>query len=455
MKSIERRLRAIGAAIPDILLPAPEVDPKKWAVIACDQYTSDPSYWERVAVTVGDAPSTLHVIYPEVYLGEHGGDVRIDSIHAAMRSYLEKGILIEAGPGILTTKRTYGDGTSRRGVLIALDLEAYDFSKGSASLIRATEATILDRLPPRIAIRKRAPLELPHILVLIDDPAETVIEPFAASAEGTLPVYDTDLMSNGGHLTGYLGTEPSAIEGFTAALERLADPRSFLSRYGSGNVLLFAVGDGNHSLATAKSIWERKKGALTESERYAHPARFAMVEIVNIHDPGLKFHGIHRIFGGLDAGRFAELVEERYPAGARRAIPPGRIAEVFDRYEGSGREIGWRTGGDAGLITLDAECGDLPAVEAQRLLSAVVSAFPGAEVDFVHGAESASELGSGPDSAAVFLPPLMKSEFFSTIIKRGILPQKAFSMGEADEKRFYFECRRIVPDGPLKTESRA
>ncbi len=285
----------LGILIPEVYLPKAGTDLTKWAVVACDQFTSQPEYWREVERLVGDAPSTLQLTFPEVYLEQPGKEERIRSIQSTMRQYLDAGVL-EPHTGLVYVERSVA-GKTRRGLVLALDLERYDYNKGSSSLIRATEGTIVDRLPPRMKIREGAALELPHILVLIDDPHRTVIEAADAQKSRLRKLYDFDLMQGSGHLTGY-AVDEALQEKTVSALRGLAHPKVFASKYGIGAdqpLLLFAMGDGNHSLATAKAVWEKLKPHVGMD----HPARYALVEIENVHDEGLEFEPIHRMLFGL------------------------------------------------------------------------------------------------------------------------------------------------------------
>ena len=289
----------IAIQIPDIYLPREGVDLTKWAVIACDQYTSQPEYWHKVEEIVGKAPSTLNMIFPEVYLDQPDAEQRIRGIQQTMLDYLTSGLLVKHS-GLVYVERSVG-GKLRRGLVLAMDLEHYDYNKGSQSLIRATEGTIIERLPPRMRIREGASMELPHILVLIDDPECSVIEPVGESSPRLKRLYDFELMAGSGHLNGYLVSEPSIQNKVITGLEQLADPKTFARKYGIEKdrpVLLFAMGDGNHSLATAKAIWEKKKSQVGMD----HPSRYALVEIENVHDEGLEFTPIHRVIFGLKRG---------------------------------------------------------------------------------------------------------------------------------------------------------
>ncbi len=289
----------IGIQIPEILLPRQDVDLHKWAVIACDQFTSEPEYWERVSATVGDAPSTYHLILPEAWLTRPDKSERIQFSQSKMGEYLDSGLL-EPHKGFVLVERTVGDAT-QTGLVVTLDLETYDFNKGSQSLIRATEGTILDRLPPRMQVRRGAPLELPHILVLYDDPEFSVHNPLIEQKDALPLAYDFDLMEGSGHITGHFIKDPETLNAVIDHIAELLDPDKYQARYGEvdqSHPLLFAVGDGNHSLATAKSIWEELKPAVGMD----HPARFALVELVNLHDPSLKFEPIHRVMFNVGDG---------------------------------------------------------------------------------------------------------------------------------------------------------
>ncbi|HEX5943507.1 MAG TPA: DUF1015 domain-containing protein, partial [Anaerolineales bacterium] len=293
----------LGIQIPQVYLPRTGTDLTKWAVIACDQFTSQPEYWNEVEKIVGDAPSTLNLTFPEVYLEKPDGDERIKNIQATMRKYMDEGVL-QPHDGLVYVERTV-DGKTRKGIVLCLDLESYDYNKGSSSLIRATEGTIVDRLPPRMKIREGATIELPHILVLIDDPNRTVIEPLGAAKSKLETLYDFDLMLDSGHLAGYAVNDELENQ-VVEALRALASPETFAAKYGIGMdqpVLLFAMGDGNHSLATAKAIWEKIKSQVGMD----HPARYALVEIENVHDEGLEFEPIHRVLFGLKKDLFTEL----------------------------------------------------------------------------------------------------------------------------------------------------
>lgn len=432
----------IGVQSAEILLPRTGTDLQKWAVIACDQFTSEPEYWQEVARIVGGAPSTYNLILPEVYLGTGEEANRIHSIQQAMRDYLENGVLTPQDGFVLVERQT-GEKT-RRGLLLALDLECYDYNKGSQTLIRATEGTILDRLPPRIRIRKDAPLELPHILVLIDDPQRTVIEPLVERKDSLPLLYDTDLMLGSGHVRGYAVNDPTAEAGVIAGLRALAEPGAFRARYGVGEekgVLLFAMGDGNHSLATARAIWETLKPRVGMQ----HPARYALVEIENVHDAGLDFEPIHRVLFSV----------RQDPQAAMRAFFDGQISfqpmESFQEMvtavkaaRGPIQAVGMVGSQGCAVVSIHRTVSNLPVGSLQAFLDEWLKQGGAEKIDYVHGDEVIDRVGTQPGNLGFYLPAMQKTDLFKTVILDGALPRKTFSMGEARDKRFYLEARRIA-----------
>jgi len=438
-----RNFPAIGVQIADILLPAAGINLNQWSVIACDQFTSQPEYWQQVAAQVGDAPSTYHMILPEVFLGTPQESQRLQSTQAVMRRYLAENVLVPH-EGLIYVERNV-DGRTRRGLMLALDLEKYDFNPGSQSLIRATEGTIIDRLPPRIKIRQGAALELPHILVLIDDPQDTVFSKLG-QAKASLPLaYDFDLMQHSGHLTGRYVKDASLEAQILASLANLADPEAFQARYGVGadkGVLLFAVGDGNHSLATAKSIWEALKPTVGPD----HPARYALVEIENVHDAGLEFAPIHRVLFNVKADPAQAL--RRFFGQNIHFTPVQDRSDLITQIEAAtaGEHcFGLITPQGLQLVTVTHPASNLPVGTLQAFLDSWLKSGWAGTIDYVHGNETVFQLGSQRDNAGFFLPAMPKSDLFKTVILDGVLPRKTFSMGEAHEKRFYMECRRIEP----------
>ncbi len=441
----------IGIHVPEILLPRDGSDMTKWAVVACDQYTSQPEYWDKVKEVAGDAPSTLNMILPEVYLETPREEELVSEINRNMNQYLDKNILVKQKPGFVLVDRKTSIAPSRKGLVVALDLELYDFQEGSETLIRATEGTIVDRLPPRIKVRKDAPIELPHIMVLIDDPQKTVIEPlFDISLE---KVYDFDLMMESGHVRGFRVDDESILNGIAENLAWLADPETFSRKYGvkDKSVLLYAMGDGNHSFATAKAIWEElKKEASVEDDVMSHPARYALVELVNLHDEGLEFEPIHRVVFGIDTeymfekmcsfftGQGSELLMDFF-----ESVSEAEAAAKKSR-EADSHAITFVAPETAGVLTIKNPKFTLEVATLQSFIDSYMEGKKSVKIDYVHGKEVVSDLGAKPGNMGFFLEPMSKHELFKTIILDGALPRKTFSMGEADEKRFYLECRKIT-----------
>ncbi|MBI2373651.1 MAG: DUF1015 domain-containing protein [Deltaproteobacteria bacterium] len=433
-------LTSVALCVPELLLPAPHVDLSKWAVVACDQYTSEPEYWHDVARIVGDAPSSLHVIYPEVYLGEPDPDARIARIRATMNDYRDRGLFTKRR-GFSLVERSTSTGT-RRGLVVALDLERYSFERGSEALIRATEGTILERLPPRIRIRESAPIELPHIMVLIDDPDDTVIGPLAREPLETL--YELDLMKHGGHVRGRLVTEARAA----AIAEALQTLSSASTRNGARSPFLYAMGDGNHSLATAKTIWERVKACPEPVEGASaspgDPRRFALVELVNVHDPALVFEPIHRVLFDVTLDVQRELEAAFGARLSSRSVPAAELEHEVEASTASHHRLGLISSAGVSLLEIREPPSNLPAGTIQPLLDRWIQEKRVREVDYVHGAKAVVTLGAQPGNVGIFLPSMDKRELFETVVLDGALPRKTFSMGEADDKRFYLEARSLA-----------
>jgi hypothetical protein len=429
-----------GFRLPRISLPRPGIDLQKWAVVACDQYTAEPQYWQQVEREVGDAPSTLHLIFPEVYLGAADAPARIARIQTTMRRYLAEGLLTDHAGAVLVERRIGAH--TRRGLMLELDLEHYDYSATSTTLIRPTEGTIVERLAPRIEVRRGAELELPHILVLIDDPQHTVIEPVAAERSALRPLYDTELMGRGGRVS---GQALSAAQGeqVLRALQALADPQAFAARYAvpAGTPpMLFAVGDGNHSLATAKAIWEQAKATVG----LQHPSRHALVEVVNIHDPALVFEPIHRLLFGVSADP-RQALAEAYGArlrcidvasgdAMRRHLRDHKAAQAFGLI-GPGSRFA--------VIEIDEPPSSLAVATVQAFVDGLIDRGGAEQVDYVHGDDVLEALAQQPGHVGLHLDTVGKSELLRRVVLDGPLPRKTFSMGEAHEKRFYVEARRI------------
>ena len=323
-------MKTVGFQAGEILLP--RCDLEKWSVVACDQFTSQPEYWEEVERIVGDAPSAYRLIFPEALLSKVNFEEKIDSINQKMEKYWNEGLFQSYPDAMIYVERTLLDGSVRKGILGLLDLEEYDYRKGSGSLVRATEGTVMERIPPRVQIREHALLELPHVLVLVDDPEKAVVEPVAERRKTLQRLYDFRLMQGGGRIRGWLLDEVER-ERVTAALEKLGDPEKFREKYGvDAPVLLYAVGDGNHSLASAKECWNRIKAGLSPEEAKKHPARYALVELGNLHDDSLKFEAIHRVIFGVEPDTFREAFR-KYADSRQGALPAQTVRMVTGQGE--------------------------------------------------------------------------------------------------------------------------
>ncbi|MBQ9975799.1 MAG: DUF1015 domain-containing protein [Clostridia bacterium] len=410
----------------NILLPKKDVDMTKWSVVACDQYTSEPEYWSEVSSLVGNAPSTLHLTFPEIYLEDGDSDERIKSINANMEKYLDEGIFAPSVSKYIYVERTQRNGKIRRGLMGVVDLEEYDYNKGSQSKIRATEGTVLERIPPRVKIRKNARLELPHIMLLIDDAEKRVIEPLEAKKNSFDIAYDFTLMQNSGSVKGYLVDE-SEEKRIDAELARLADETVFKEKYGvtDKGVLQLAVGDGNHSLATAKECWRLVKETLSPEEYDTHPARYALCELVNLHDASLEFEAIHRVVFDIDADKMRYALSEYYELS-------DKAEQKFIMVTEKGRE-------EIGIANPSS---NLTVGSLQKFIDDYIKEN-GGRVDYIHGEDVVYRLGAEKGNAGFILPVISKDSFFPTVICDGALPRKTFSMGDAWDKRFYLESRII------------
>lgn len=434
-----------GLHIPEMLIPREGTDFYKWAVVACDQYTSEPEYWNEVEEVVGDAPSTLRLMLPEIYLDKPGETDRIREIRASMDRYLSDGTLVQLPPGCMLVKRT-AEGRSRLGLVIATDLEAYDFTKGSKTLTRATEGTVIERIPPRLRIRAGAPIEMPHIIILIDDPDKTVIEPLVDAP--MRQIYDTDLMMEGGHVTGCF-IEEKDLGGMQAALSALYDKA--VEQYGDGNVIFQAMGDGNHSLATAKTNWENLKKTLTPEEIATHPARYALCEIENIHDSGIVFEPIHRVLFAKNGQRGIDIVAEATDLLAEqngnayiidKKSPD--LADELSRVPEDAFRIPFIVGENRGLIIVEKPVFKLEVGALQSVLDVIVKERAAADIDYIHGSAVVERLAAADGNCGFLLPAMDKFLLFPAVAADGALPRKTFSMGEANEKRYYIESRLIT-----------
>ena len=410
----------------DILIPNDSTDMKKWSVIACDQYTSEPEYWNNVKENVGDSPSSLNLILPEIYLENDDVDSSIEAIHENMEKYINDGIFTEYKNAVVYVERIQSNGIVRKGLIGAIDLEEYDFSKGSSSQVRATEATVIERIPPRIKVRQGAALELPHIMILIDDPDDTVMG--AVDKASMKKLYETELMQNGGSISGYLVDE-AAQEKIDSALAALAEPDTFNKKYDLSDtpVLLYAMGDGNHSLATAKEFYEQLKKSAPDKDFSNHPARYALAEIVDLHSDALKFEAIYRLVYDVD--------NEALIAGLTDALAlSDSLAEQWVEIV---------CGGVDKKMYIHNTSSNLSVGSLQNYLDGYIKKN-GGKIDYIHGIENVKTLAEKHNGIAFILPDMDKSQLFPTVIKDGALPRKTFSMGHADDKRFYIEARKIT-----------
>ena len=389
----------------DILLPLDTADYEKWAVIACDQHTSEGAYWQAVENTVKNTPSTLSLILPEYYLGKDDG-TRIEAINRTMQAYLDGGIFQTLPNALIYIERTLASGKVRRGLVGGIDLEAYDFKPCAQTPIRASEATVTERIPPRVKIRENAPIEAPHIMLLIDDLQKTVIEPLAARKNAFKQLYDFDLMQGGGHITGYLVDEVGK-KAVDEALDKLNAQSPFL----------FAVGDGNHSLATAKTCYEQNPTALS---------RYALCEIVNIHDEALVFEPIYRILFGAKPTDVIEALQKALPVTDKACTHT--VTVLY--------------GGKETVLTLGAKS-VLAVTDLQNTLDAYLKAHPEIEIDYIHGIEETKKLAQKEAALAFLFDGMQKEDLFPAVATDGALVRKTFSMGDAADKRYYIECRKI------------
>ena len=414
----------------DILLPR-ECDLSLWSVVACDQYTSQPEYWQRVEERVGRAPSALRLILPESSLDGPHVETDIMEVNNTMSRYLREGRFTRLDNAMIYVERTLHDGRVRRGLVGMVDLDQYDYEPGSPAPVRATEGVVLSRIPPRVAVRKNAPIELPHAMLLCDDPQRTVIETLSGQKDQMQPLYEFPLMEDGGRVAGWHLGEAQLAQ-VAEALTRLADPRLFRTRYHTAleePVMLFAVGDGNHSLATAKECYERQK-RLAPPERWAAlPARFALCELVNLHDDSLDFAPIHRVVFHTDPQALLTALIHHYPGAVRGRGPQGQTL----RYVSADGE---------GELTIPVPPSPLPVGTLQQFLDDYLSSHTG-RVDYIHGEDVARQFAARPGNLAFLLPAMDKEELFPCVIHDGVLPRKTFSMGEANDKRFYLEARKI------------
>ncbi len=408
----------------DILLPK-NVDMSLWSVIACDQYTSAPEYWDAADNKVRDTPSTLRLILPEAYLETKDTAAETEKINRTMEKYLAENVFDTIENSYIYIERELTVNETRRGLLGLIDLEAYDYHADSVSPIHATEGTVESRLPPRVKIREGASLELPHIVVFIDDPQNRVL---GTLGEGE-KLYDFDLMDGGGHITG-TRVCGDAAEKVQSELARLAEPDYLEKRYalnGKAPVII-AMGDGNHSLATARLCWEKIRESLTRDEMENHPARYGLAELVNIHDPSIAFEPIHRVLFETDPKSYFEEAKDYFKGVSKQGSTAHKIILA---YGGKTEEI----------CVTGLTIGSLIAVSQQFCLEYVNA--HGGKLDYIHDDETALEMSRRENCAGLLLPSMDKNELFPSIMDSGVFPAKSFSIGPARDKRYYLECRKI------------
>ncbi len=440
-----KKIEEYGIRIPEILLPK-NIDVSSWSVIACDQYTQDLDYWKRAEATAAGKPSTLNLILPEVYLNSPDKPQRIEKIRKTMSQYIEENVFEAPRSCMIYLERKTAFGRTRKGLMAQVDLETYEWKPFSKANIRATEATIVERIPPRMEIRRGAPLELPHIMLLVNDKDDLLVGASGALVKNKAPVYDGQLMCKGGSITGWALESDEEIAHLTEAVGKIADA----NRAADGSTFLFAVGDGNHSLATAKAVWDEHKEKLIasgadEAALKECPVRYALVEIVNIYDKGLTFEPIHRVIFDCDVEALIKTLAEKLE---------GSVSELADAaaldaaVKASWADFGfaYKAGGVQKYVLLKTGIKELAVARLQPEIDAFLKNAGGSkkpEIDYIHGSEETLKLGERDNAVGILLPPIAKDSFFETINGRGPLPRKSFSMGEADEKRFYLECRKL------------
>lgn len=410
----------------NILLPK-NTDMTKWSVVACDQYTSEPEYWNDVEKIVGDAPSTLKLTLPEIYLEDENISERIAKINSNMKALLDEDFFNEYKDSMIYLERTQSDGKIREGLIGVVDLEAYSYEKGAETPIRATEKTVIERIPPRVKIRENAPLELPHIMILIDDDKKQIIENLKNKVSEDDIVYDFDLMKNGGHVKGYLLNEETMDE-VDKGLKELADKEVFAKKYDVNNkeVLLFAMGDGNHSLATAKACYEKLKEIMSEEEYLNNPARYALVELVNLHSPALEFEAINRVIFNTEPEKLLNSLKEYYQI----------------NKDGNGQKIEVITNDVDEKWYIENPKSNIAVGSIQIFLDEYLKNNEG-KIDYIHGEETTKNLAKQSGNVGFIFEAMSKNELFKTVILDGSLPRKTFSMGHSYDKRYYLESRKI------------
>ncbi|MGI5848949.1 MAG: DUF1015 domain-containing protein [Christensenellales bacterium] len=425
----------VGIIFPEILIPEEKINPKKWAVVACDQFTSNEDYWIKTSKIVGGSPSTLHIILPEVFLKDEDIDERIAHAKETMSNYIEDAVLVRLPKGVILVERKTSYGT-RVGIMLAVDLEKYDIDHTKKPLIRATEQTVIERIPPRMKLREEAVLECPHVMLMINDIKNTVIGPVYEARDKYSKVYDTSLIQDGGHIKGWFIDDEQIQDGIIEALDRL--------RLKSQDGMLFAVGDGNHSLVSAKAVWDKQKAGMTEEQRQNSPLRYALVEVINLYDNGISMNPIHRVLFNIEApNALRTLVSILSGMGLKARMMYTRGGAKVHTKEGV-QSILFESKMSKGRIEIANPPHDLLSVTLTLALDKLLKEFPRAEIDYIHGDEEFHELAKGHACLGFMMEPMTKESLFESVIEYGVLPRKSFSLGNAEEKRYYFECRLLV-----------
>lgn len=428
-----RSKNALGIIVPEILIPDEQVNMRKWSVVACDQFTGDARYWSEVERAVGSAPSTLHIMLPEIYLDASDVSERIARTKRVMREYLEDGVLNLLPAGFILVERYIGK-VPRKGLMVAIDLEEYDYQAANKPLIRATEETLLERIPPRVDIRRGADLETPHTLLLMEDPENTVIEPLSRRKDRFPKLYDFELMQGGGRVAGYFVDDRAAIEGVLQAVSQLP----------TWDGMRFCIGDGNHSLATAKTVWEQAREHMTPAERAQSPLRYALVELINLYDPALTLKPIHRVLRGVNPSQCAQYIADQLGRQGKDARLVFSRRKATLQAGGNVATVFFSSKDSSGRIEIHGATHPLVVGEVQPIIERYVLENANSRLEYVHGDEALEEAAADYDTLALRMTAMPKEALFDTVIRCGVLPKKSFSLGEANEKRYYLECRLLT-----------
>ena len=418
-----------------ILLPAEGTALDPWACIAVDQFTSQPEYWQKAEALAAGKSSTLHIVLPEAYLGSPHEAERLAEIRRTMAEYMQS-LLTRSVRGYVYVERRQQDGSIRQGLVGAVDLEAYSYEPGVRLAVRPSEMTVLERIPPRLAVRRGAPLETPHVMMLADDPERTLIEPVGEHKAALKKLYEGELMLGGGHIAGWAVEEPELVAQIDAAIAVLSSPAAFRERWPEATgqpPMVLAVGDGNHSLATAKAYWEELKPGLSPEELKNHPARFCLAEVCNIHSPAIRIEAIHRVLFGVEAAQL------------KADFSAWLTAQGGSLVSGGGQSVTLSGQGAEYPLEIAGSPEPLAVGTVERFIGEYLKTHRHVTVDYIHGAAAARAMaGHGSRNTALLLPDLSKSDIFKGVVMGGVLPRKAFSMGHAEEKRYYVECRGLL-----------